>query len=300
MFDTILTHILPLAYKLTIPIALAAIAGTISESVGVTNLGLEGMMLFGAFAAVVGSYFTGNAAFGVLLGMLIGLVVGLIHVTACVKFKAHQSVSGVAINLLASGLTAFLTTTIFGQEASPLVTRLANITVPFISKIPYLGIFFENQSPFFYILPMIVIISNTIFYRTRWGLRIIAIGNHPQAALAAGVNVTKYRFIGVMLSGAIAGLGGAYLSVSLGNSFVSDMVAGRGFMGLASNIFGGWSPIGSFLASFLFALAQSVRYYVAGGRFPTQIIQMIPYITTLVVLVTVAKRSKAPESLGKL
>jgi len=298
--DSLITHILPLGYQLSIPIALAAIAATISERLGVINLGIEGQMLVGAFAAVVGSHLTGSPVIGILFGMIAGGVFGLLHVTVCVKLRSNQAVCGVAINLLALGLTDFLTTLIWGTKISALVTRLPNVTVPLLERIPIAGVFFRNQTVFFYLLPLIVAAAYIFFYKTRWGLRVMAIGHNPQAALSAGINVVKYRYVGLMIAGVLAGLGGAYLSVAFNNAFVSDMVAGRGFMGIASNIFGGWNPLGSFLASFLFAFAQSLRYYVAGAVVPTQITQMLPYAITLIVLIAVKKRSRAPEAMGVL
>lgn len=295
-----IVNILSITLQIFIPIALAAIAGAISERSGVINLGLEGMMLIGAFAGAYGSYKTGNPFLGVLIAVFLCSLMGLLHGFFCIKLKAHQSVIGVGINIFSSGLTAVLLKLIWSNEGmSPIVNTLPNVTIPVLDKIPILRSFFTNQSIFLYVTIFIAILAYIIIYKTKYGLRLRAIGDNPQAAQTAGINIHLYRYVAVIISGIIAGLGGSYLSISLNNLFVKDMVAGRGFMGLAANIFGGWHPIGSLIASFIFSIAQAFRFSLTSLNIPNQFVEMIPYVVTLIVLVVAKRKSKAPEALGE-
>lgn len=293
--DMLLTTI-----RLAIPIGLAAIGGTICERGGIVNLGIEGMMLFGAFGGVLGTHLTGNPWFGVLTAIMIGGIIGLLHAILCIKYKTNQSVSGVGINILATGLTVVLTRAVWDSEGiSGTVTQLSNISVPVLKDIPIVGALFANQSPIFFITIAIVAISWFVLYRTKTGIHLIAIGDHPQAAATVGINVKMYRYFAVVICGMLCGLAGAYLSIVQNSMFVNNMVAGRGFMALAANIFGGWNPLGSFLASIVFAFAQAIRINLS-INIPDQFVQMLPYILTLLVLIGVGRKVKGPEALGEM
>ncbi len=293
-----------LAIQLSIPIVLGALCGTIAERSGVILLGVEGLMLQGAFFGVLGSYLTGNAWIGVLFSIVVGIIFGYIYGIFTLKLKAQQSVVGVGFNMLGSGLTAVLLKMIWNAEGlSSTVNTVSNISVPILNKIPIIGRLFENQSPYLYFMIIIVVATYVFLYKSKYGLRIRAMGENPYAVQTAGIKVNKYRFYALMASGAIAGLAGSFLSISQNNLFVTDMVAGRGFMGLAANIFGGWHPIGSLAASFIFSVAQALRFMLVDFNIPTHLISMLPYITTLLVLLGVGIKSKspsAPEGLGKL
>lgn len=299
-----LSNILLLSIQLAIPIVLGALAGTIAERSGVILLGVEGLMLFGAFAGVYGVYLTGNPWAGVLLSIFTGALVGMVYGLFAIKFRSQQAVVGVGFNLLASGLTGVLLKTVWKAEGmSTVVTSVPKITVPLLNKIPFIGKVFENQSPYLFMMLGIVLVIWVVFYKTKIGLRIRAMGENPKAVQTAGVKVNKYRYFALSISGAIAGLGGSFLSISHNNLFVIDMVSGRGFMGLAANIFGGWHPVGSLLASFVFSTAQAIRFTLIDYDIPTHLISMLPYITTLLVLLVIGIRSKsqnAPEGLGEL
>ena len=296
-----ISNILAITFQILIPIALAAIAGTISERSGVINLGLEGMMLIGAFGGAYGSFISGNPYVGIVFSVIICSVMGFLHAYFCLALKAHQSVVGVGINIFAGGITATLLKIIWQNEGqSPIVKSVPNVTIPVLNKIPVLRVLFENQSVYLYFTIIIAVFSYIVIYKTKVGLRLRAIGDHPKTAQTSGINVNKYRYIAVTISGAIAGLAGSYLSISLNNLFVKDMTAGRGFMGLAANIFGGWNPLGSLIASFVFSVAQTLRFYLTGLNIPSYFIEMIPYLVTLVVLVVIKNKSKGPEALGKI
>lgn len=296
-----INNFLVLVLQLSVPIVLGALCGTIAERGGIILLGVEGMMLIGAFAGVAGSYFTGSALAGVLLSILAGALIGFLYALFCIKWKAHQSVVGVGINLFASGMTAVLLKAVWHTEGmSDPVSAISNFTVPVLSDIPVLGALFKNQSPYLYLMLGIVAVVWILFYKTKFGLRYRAIGDQPHAVQTAGVPVNRYRYIAMMAAGAIAGLAGSYLSLSQNNLFVTDMTAGRGFMGLAANIFGGWQPLGSLGAGMVFAVAQAARFYLTELSIPSQIVQMLPYIITLLILLFVGKRAEGPEALGKL
>jgi simple sugar transport system permease protein len=300
--DNILSwSLIPLTLRLAVPITLGAIGGTFSERSGIINLGLEGIMLIGAFGGVLGVYLTGAPWMGVVFAIIFGGLIGMLHAVISIKFKANQVVSGVGINLFASGITAVLTSAIWGKEGmSDQVAPLKNITIPGLSKIPIIGAFFADQSPFVYITIFVVIMGWYVMYKTKFGLRLRAIGDHPKAAATAGISIKNYRYFFVTLSGVLAGLGGAYLSIAQNNLFVKDMVAGRGFMALAANIFGGWNPLGSFVASIIFALAQALRFNMSGFNIPDPFIQMIPYAVTLLVLIGAGRKTRGPEALGDI
>lgn len=296
-----INNFLALMLQLSVPIVLGALCGTIAERGGIILLGVEGMMLMGAFAGVAGSFFTGSAFAGVLVSVVVGGLFGWFYALFCLKWKAHQSVVGVGVNLFASGITAVLLKTIWHTEGmSDPVAAISNFTVPVLSDIPIVGALFKDQSPYLYVMFLIVAAVWVIFYRTRYGLRFRAIGDQPYAVQTAGVPVNRYRYIAMIAAGAIAGLAGSYLSLSQNNLFVTDMTAGRGFMGLAANIFGGWQPLGSLGAGMVFAVAQAARFYLTEFAIPSQIVQMLPYVITLLILLIVGKRVKGPEALGKL
>lgn len=286
-------------FRLAIPLALAAIGATICERSGIINLGIEGMMLMGAFGGVLGSHIFGNPWLGTLVAILIGGLFGLLHAVLCIRFRTNQSVSGVGINIFAVGLTVVMTRVVWNTDGiSGSVEQIPLVTVPILKDIPGLNIFFIDQSPYLYLTILVVILSWFTMYRTKVGLRLRAIGDHPQAASTVGINVKKYRYVAVVICGMLCGLAGAYLSIVQNNLFVNNMVAGRGFMALAANIFGGWNPLGSFFASLLFAFSQAVRINLSID-IPDQFLQMLPYVLTLLVLIGVGRKVKGPAAAGE-
>lgn len=296
-----LIALIPITIRLTIPIALTAIGATFSERSGIINIGLEGMMLVGAFSGVVGVHLTGQPLMGIVFALVSGLLVGLLFAVLAVTYRANQVVCGVGLNILALGFTTVMIKVIWGKEGiSGSVEALPSITVPLLHKIPVLGDLFAEQSIYFFILLFVIVGAWVLMFKTKVGLRLRAIGDHPQAARTAGINVTLYRYIFVVLSSILASLGGSYLSLEQTHAFVNDMVAGRGYMAMAANIFGGWHPLGSVGASMIFAFAQAVRFQLTHFNIPNQFIQMIPYVITLLALIALRRKSKAPEALGEL
>jgi simple sugar transport system permease protein len=283
----ILISIIMATIRQAAPILITAIGGMFSEVSGVINIGLEGMMLMGAFFAAVTSYYTGNPMLGILGGMMAGGFTALIHALLSIKYKGNQTVSGVAINLFASGFTIFMLRVLFNQSGN----------TPTVPKAPTIF----GVSIIVIIIYIIAIWSQFFLYKTTTGLRMRAVGEHPLAADTVGINVAKIRYFGVIMSGVFAGLGGAYLSIGALSQFTKEMSAGRGFIALAALVFGKWTPKGVLAASLLFGFADAgqtlIQQYV--DFIPPQFIQMIPYILTLLALAGVVGKAVAPSASGK-
>lgn len=293
-------NMLLVTLRMAIPLILASIGSVICERSGIINLGIEGMMLAGALGAVIGTSIFQSPWMGTLAAILMGGVFGLIHAVLCIRYHTNQAVSGVGINIFASGLTIVLCKAIWDKEGlSGEVAQIPTVTVPFLHKIPVIGPLFKEQSPYLYITILIVAISWYVMYRTKVGLRLRTIGDHPKAASTAGVDVTKYRYVAVIVCGMLCGLSGSFLSIVQNNLFVKEMVAGRGYIALAATIFGGWNPLGSFWASMLFAFSQALRITL-DLNIPEQFLQMLPYLLTMFVLILAGGKAKGPQASGDI
>jgi len=275
------------AIRLATPLILAALGGLFSERSGVINIALEGLMLAGAFTAASITYYAGSPWVGLLAAILAGASIALIHALACIRFKADQVVSGTAINILLTGVPALLSGAFF----------LSSGSTPQIPK--------EHLIPYTPIVIAVALVPLTwyVLNRTPFGLRLRAVGENPEAADAAGVSVRAMRYTAVLISGALAGIGGAYLSIGQSSLFTRNMTSGRGFIALAALIFGKWRPVQTMLACLLFGFTEAVAIQLQGVRFggeeiPNQFIQIIPYVLTIVVLAGFIGQSRAPRSLG--
>ena len=277
------------SFRFATPLILAALGGIFSERSGVVNIALEGMMLIGAFAAVYGSASTGNPWIGVLYSMIAGLAFAAILALVCVTFKANQIVVATGINIFASGITIFLLQVLFGVKG----------TSPIVNRLPAFRVLGVRYNPITYIALILVPVVWFIFFKTHWGLRIRSIGEHPAAADTLGINVNRWRFISVLISGVLAGLAGAHLSIGDGSAFVREMSAGRGFIALAAMIFGKWHPFGAFGAAMLFGFAEAVAVRVDFPFIPSELISAIPYVLTLVVLAGFFGKSTPPAASGE-
>jgi len=275
--------------RLSTPLVLAALGGLFSERSGVINIALEGMMLAGAFTAAAVTYATGSRYMGLLAGMMAGMLIAAIHAVACIRYQADQVVTGTAINILMLGMPAFLSGAFF----------LSSGSTPLIPKehlVPWLPIIIAG---------VMVPLSWYVLYKTPFGLRLRSVGENPEAADAAGVPVARMRYAGVLLSGVLAGLGGAYLSIGQSSLFTRNMTSGRGFIALAALIFGKWRPFQTLLACLLFGFTEAVSIQMqgvvklpSGDDIPVQLIQMVPYILTIVVLAGFIGSSRPPRALG--
>lgn len=277
------------------PIALTAMGGLASERSGVVNIGLEGIMLASAFGAVIGSYLTGNPWIGVLFAILVGVLISAIHSVISITWGGNQSVSSMALVLLATGFSGVGLKAVFGQQgSSPQVPSLEH--TPMLSSIPVVGGFLSDLSPFVYIAFLALIVIHCMFKYTPLGLRIITVGENPKAAETAGLSVHKIRYFSVILSGVLGGLGGAFLSLGQMNLFQEGMVAGRGYLALGAVTMGRWTPIGAFASSMFFGLFSAVQLYVQtipGNPVPSEFIQMIPYLASLLVLAVSLKKNSS-------
>ena len=271
------------AIRLATPLLLAALGGLFSERSGVINIGLEGLMLAGAFTAAVTTHYSGNPWVGLLAAILAGIGVALIHAVACIRYRADQVVSGTAINILFLGVPALLSGAMFASTG-------ATPQIPKEQLLPYAPIILA-----FALVPATWWVLN----RTPFGLRLRAVGENPEAADTAGVDVARIRYAGVLLSGALAAIGGAYLSIGQSSLFTRNMTAGRGFIALAALIFGKWRPVQTMLACLLFGFAEALSIQMQGvSQIPVQFIQLIPYVLTIVVLAGFIGHSRAPRALG--
>jgi simple sugar transport system permease protein len=288
--------------RLATPLILAALGGLYSERSGVINIALEGMMLAGAFTAAVVTVFTHSPWIGLMAAMTAGLLVALLHAVATINYRADQVVSGTAINILFLGVPALLSGALFDSTgATPQLPKeevLPDIVLFNPQSSPALASIF-NQKPLVYLAFILVAVTFYVLYQTRFGLRLRAVGENPEAADTAGVSVRRMRYAGVLLSGALAALGGAYLSIGQNSLFTRNMTAGRGFIALAALIFGKWHPVGAMLACLLFGFAESVAIRMQGTvNIPNQFIQIVPYVLTIVVLAGLVSRATPPKALG--
>jgi simple sugar transport system permease protein len=274
-------------FRFVTPILLAALGGLICERVGVFNIALEGLMLTGAFAAVVGSYYAGSAVGGVLVAVLAGAALAAIFALFAITLRGDMIVLGIALNLLAAGLTVFLLRTIFGVKGAfqdPSIQGLGKIDLPGIETLPILGPLLSGHSWVIYLSWLLVLGMQLLLFRHALGLRMRGVGEHPEAAATLGVNVTAMRYLAVLLSGALCGLAGAQLSLGNVTLFVENMSAGRGWIAVVAVMFGQAHPLGVFAASLLFGLADSVGFRLQGLQMPSQFTSMVPYVVTLVSL----------------
>jgi len=297
LLDIISVGLFAAALRMATPIVYAALGGIFSERVGIINIGLEGTMLTSAFAGVTVSFYTGNPWLGVVAAVLVGGLIGLLHALLTVKFVGNQIVSGTGINIFALGFTAYMSQIIWGSRgASDGVQGLGTWTIPIISDLPVVGPIIGSHSPLVYLMLVVTVLSYVVLFRTPLGLRIRAVGEHPTAAETAGINVIRVKFLCVILSGMLAGLGGAFLSLGHLNLFTRGMTGGRGFIAMAAMIFGKWMPFGAFGASLLFGLADALQMRLQSlGLLPPQIILTIPYLLTVAVLAGVVGKAKAPS-----
>ena len=298
--ETVL-NILNSTLRLTTPIAYAAMGAVVLEKSGLNALAMEGVMLLGAFGAVLGSWMMGSPWMGVLFGVGLAVLASLLRSYLAIAHQANQTVSGVGLNILASGATAMLLKVIWNMDGkSEPVTALSDWNIPLLSKIPGIGELFQNQNPLVCLLFPTLIVIWVLMNKTAFGLRIIAVGEHPEVLTGLGLRVSRYRYRATILSGILAGLGGAYLSIGQLSFFTQDMTSGRGFMALAACVFGRWSVGGGFLGALLFGFAETIQIRLQTEVQYTQFIQMIPYAVTLLVLAGFIKKNMAaPAASGK-
>ena len=308
MWNTIV-HIFPYAIALAMPLLITSLGGLFSERSGVVNIGLEGLMVVGGFASAAATVglepSLGEAAIWVslVIAMVIGALFSVLHAFASINLNANQVISGTAINMIAGAVTVFLARTITGSGNIQLTNGIPRFDVPLLVDIPLIGrlFFFQTYGTTWLIL-IILALGAFVLYKTAFGLRLRACGEHPHAADAAGINVFKVRYAAVMISGALAGLGGATILVTYSGEF-SGSVAGMGFLALAALIFGQWKPLGVLGATFFFGfaatLANASQAEPALQAIPEVILKVFPYVVTLFALILFSKSTQAPRAAGE-
>ena len=310
MWSTI-RDIFPYAIVYTIPLLITALGALYCERSGVINIGLEGFMIIGSFSGALTisklqESMPGSSLplwIGLLVAFIVGMLFSLLHAFASINLNADQTISGTAINMIASALTIFLARTISGSGRIRIQSGFYPKDIPFLSEIPIIGdLFFKKTYITTWLVLLILVVSIFLLYKTSFGLRLRACGEHPQAADAAGINVFKMRYIGVLLSGGFSSLGGAIILVTYSGEF-NGSVAGIGFLALAALIFGQWKPLGILAATLFFGFATTVanvsQVIPALGSIPPVLLKIFPYVVTLVALVLFSKSSQAPKAAGE-
>ena len=296
---TFLTAFLTAAVRMAIPLLYAGLGEVFLERTGILNIGMEGVMLGGAFFSFAGAYYSHNLFVGLICGMLGGWVVSAIHGFLTIKLAQNQSVSGIALNIFMLGVTSFLYK-LMASESYQQIPTLTPIKIPILSEIPLIGNAFFNQDLLTYVLYLLVIAAVIFYKKSAYGLAFTAIGESPRAADAAGIPVYKYQWIAIAVNGMLGGIGGATLVLVQLGKFSENMISGRGYIALAAVILGRYTPMGMFGAALIFggANALQIRLQAMGVALPSQALSMLPYVITLLALLLSARKKSEPESLG--
>lgn len=309
----ILFNMIPMALMFATPIIIAGLGGLFSERSGIVNIALEGLMLVGAFAGATTLYFlqqsnpTMALAPWIAIGVaaLAGLLFSVLHAVASINFKADQVISGTAINLLATGVTIYLCQIIFHQQrTTAFASGFKSINVPVLSELPGIGKMFTNVYPTIIVAVLLVVLTWFVVYKTRFGLRLRACGEFPQAADSMGVSVTKMRYSGVLISGLLAGLAGGIMVATQDTQFTAMTIHGTGFIALAALIFGKWSPWGVLGAGIFFGFSQVLAVYANDinflANFPIEFFKILPYLLTILALLVFSGKSVGPKAAGEI
>lgn len=297
-----LTGLLQGALFLSIPLVFGSMAGLLCERVGIINIAIEGQLLLGAFLAAVVASLTGSAYLGLIGALVAGALVGLLLTLFSVRYLVDQIIVGVVLNVLVIGLTNYLYSTVLTQNQDVFghVPRLQTIAVPLLSQIPVIGPVFFRQNVLVYLMYATVVVLQIMLFRSRWGLRMRACGEHPRAADTVGIKVNRTRFYNTVLGGAVAGLGGAFFTIASGLAFGKEMSGGKGYIALAAMILGRWSPTGALAAALLFGFADNLQvvFGIIGTPIPSQLMLMTPYLATILAVAGLVGRVRPPAAEG--
>ncbi len=297
----LITTFLAATVRMATPIALAGLGESISERAGISNIGLEAIMLSGAYFSFWAVFQSGSIPLGVLAGMGGGIAASSIHALLSIRCKADQTIAGLALNFLFLGLTSFLFLMQFGKITTiPSIAVIPRLRIPVLSRIPVLGEALFNQDPFVYVLIITATVLMVIFYRTEWGVILHAVGENPGAADTAGIRVYATRYIAAIANGALGGLGGAYLSMVKLGFFQENLTFGKGYIALVVVILGRRNPFGVVLASLVIGSAEAlqIRLQTLGSAIPSQAFSMLPYVVTILVLLFSFSKNTDPAALG--
>jgi simple sugar transport system permease protein len=293
--------LLAAAVRMAIPLTLAGLGETVSERSGIINIGVEAIMLFGAFFSFLVVFATGNFVLGIFAGMAGGAVISMIHGLLSLKCRADQTIAGLALNFLALGLTNFLFLRSFGRTTTlPSIPVVKPVPVPLLSRLPFIGPILFQLDIFGYLSIAAVILLCVLFYKSEWGVSLHAVGEHPRAADTAGLPVERIRLMACLANGFLGGLGGAYLTMAKLGFFIENITAGRGYIALVTVILGRRNPAGVFLAALVIGAAEALQFRLqtSGINIPSQVFTMFPYVTTVFVLFFSIGRSRDPAALG--
>lgn len=297
-----IANLLLATVRVAIPLIFIALAELYSERAGMVNIGLEGLASIGSLVGFVMCYMTGSAWVGILCGAIAGILVNMIYAFATVTLCANHTVYGMAINIFAPALASFINRVYFGTGGQLNQIKLMNtVNIPKLKDLPVVGNLLFNQTPMVYLAFALVIISSVFFSKTKAGLNYKSVGEHPKAAATLGIPVIRIKYLSCVICGALAGIGGAYLTTCYTNTYVEGNIAGRGFIGLAAVIFGRWNPVGVMLACLFFGFcdALQIRLQVMSFGLPYQFFQMIPYVVTIIVLTLLGGKKSGPAAKGQ-
>lgn len=298
----LITALLAASIRMATPLTLAGLGETFSEKSGILNIGLEGIMLSGAFFSFITAYYTQSLLLGVLGGCLGGLLIAMLHAVLSIHLNVDQTIAGLALNFLALGVTSFFFLIAFGRTTNlPECPQAQQIVIPILSDIPVVGPALFSQDPFVYLTFLLVIVSYVILNKTEWGVNIKATGEHPKAADVAGINVARTRYQTAFINGIFSGLGGSYLTLALLGFFMENITAGKGYIALVVVILGRRHPIGVMMAAIVVGGADALQFRMQtmGFGIPSQLFNMFPYIITVLVLLFSIGKNRTPSALGQ-
>ncbi|MDO4977639.1 MAG: ABC transporter permease [Eubacteriales bacterium] len=288
--------------RMAVPLMFIALGELYSERAGMVNIGLEGIAAMGSLIGFIVAFTTGSTWIGILCGALAGMAVNMIYAFATVTLCADHTVYGMSINIFAPALASFIYRIYFGTGSDlSQIELMKTVNIPVLKNIPFFGKLLFDQTPMVYIAFLLVIVTSIFFNKTRFGLNYKSVGEHPHAAATLGINVVKMKYLSCMICGALAGIGGAYLTTCYSNTYTEGNVAGRGFIALAAVIFGRWSGVGVLVSCLFFGFcdALQIRLQVASIGIPYQYFQMIPYIATIIALSIIGAKKLGPKAAGK-
>ncbi|MFJ6417817.1 ABC transporter permease [Paeniglutamicibacter sp. NPDC091659] len=291
------------SFTLATPLIFGSLSGVLCERAGVVNIAIEGQLLAGAFCAAIVGSMTGSLFAGVLAAVVGSVLVSMVLAVFAIKYRVNQVIVGVVLNVLVAGLTSFLFSTVMVTDPEKYnePPAFSVIRIPLLADIPIFGPIFFNQTILGYGMYLAVFVVWFGLFKTRWGLRVRAVGEHPKAADTVGIKVNSLRFWNVVLAGVVAGVGGAFFTLVTSSSFNKEMTAGQGFIALAALIFGRWNPIGAFFAALLFGFSLNLSFVltILGTPVPSQFMQMLPYAVTIFAVAGLVGKSKAPAAVGE-
>lgn len=286
--------------RMSIPMALASAGAAFSMRAGVSDLGCEGMMISGALFSVITSFYTGSPWLGLLGGVLAGGIISMLHAVMHITYKVNATISGMSVNLLGMAISPLLLQVIWHQRNSSVrVNGFTPVNLSWLGKIPVIGKILNQQNIIFYLALVLILVGWFFIFRTTRGLRMRMVSENPLAASSVGINVTGYKYFGVLICGLLSGLGGAYLSMGQLDLYVDGITAGRGYIAVVINAFGQYNPIGTFFGSLFFGFFDSLQIILQGTAIPNQIIMMMPYAFTLLVITFGIRKSQSPAGVGK-